>query len=86
MPLQSLLGGTNRLCGRLEGMETLVELQSRIFDLLEAGISQNDKEFKVLMNRLMSHVRMINPTMMATFSEWRSEVGSRRGLDQSMNT
>ena len=83
---QSLFGGINRLCEVLEGMETLVELQSRIFDLLEAGIGQNDKEFKVLMNRLMGRVRLADPKMMAMFSEWRSEEGSRRGLNQFMDT
>lgn len=61
-------------------MEKLVGLQNDIFDLLEADVSTNDKEFKILMNRLMSRVRMTSPSTVAKFSEWRSAEGLRRGL------
>ena len=81
MHLRSLFGGTSRLCAVFEDMEKLVGLQNDIFDLMEAEVSTNDKEFKILMNRLMSRVRMTNPSTVAKFSEWRSEEGLRRGLN-----
>jgi len=83
MLLQSPFGAISRLCTVFEGMEKLVHLQNDIFDLMEAEVSPNDKVFKILMNRLMSHVRRANPSVVAKFDEWRSEEGLRRGLNIS---